>query len=102
MYMTDHIFTILPIKNLVHNDGGPTTPQKLATDTKTSVSKIRVLFCPCVVISTKSINMVHHSQKVFRGIFFGIPQNKKVYLIYVPIPQKNSFFTYCCTLQKGF
>ena len=39
MYMTDHIFTILPIKNLVHNDGGPTTPQNMATDTKTSVSK---------------------------------------------------------------
>ena len=49
MYMTDHIFLVLRIKDLINEDGDPTTPQKLATATKPSVSHLRVLFCPCVV-----------------------------------------------------
>ena len=49
MYMTDHIFPVLPIKNLVNQDGETTTPHKLATGTKISVSKprfnyVRVLY----------------------------------------------------------
>ena len=49
MYTTDHIFTVLPIKDIINKDGDPTTPHKLATGTKPSVSHLRVLFCPCVV-----------------------------------------------------
>ena len=44
MYTADHIFLVLPIKDLINEDGEPTTPFKLATDTKTSVSHLRVLF----------------------------------------------------------
>ena len=44
MYTTDHIFTVLPIKDLKNKDGDPTTPFKLAAGTKTSVSHLRVLF----------------------------------------------------------
>ena len=46
MYTTDHIFPVLPIKDLINQDGDPTTPHKLATDTKPSVSHLRVLFLP--------------------------------------------------------
>ena len=42
MYMTDHIFLVLPIKDLINEDGDPTTPHKLATGTKPSVSHLRV------------------------------------------------------------
>ena len=49
MYTTYHIFPVLPIKYLINEDGDPTTPYKLATGTKPSVSHLRVLFCPCVV-----------------------------------------------------
>ena len=49
MYTTDHIFPVLPIKDLINEDGNPTMPHKLATGTKPSVSHLRVLFCPCVV-----------------------------------------------------
>ena len=49
IYKTDHIFPVLPIRNLVNQDGEPTTPHKLATGTKNSVSNIRDLFFPCVV-----------------------------------------------------
>ena len=38
MYTTDHIFPVLPIKDLINTYGDPTTPHKLATGTKPSVS----------------------------------------------------------------
>ena len=49
MYTIDHIFLVLLIKYLINEDGDPTTPHKLTTCTKPSVSHLRVLFCPCVV-----------------------------------------------------
>ena len=78
MYTIDHIFTVLPIIDMINEDGKPTTPYKLATGTKLSVSHLRVLFFPCVVreatahVGTKALNMRHQSQKGFRGIFVGI------------------------------
>ena len=68
MYTTDHIFLFLLIKDLINEDGDPTTPYKLATGTKPSVSHLRVLFCPCVVrkatshVETKTLNMRHQAQ----------------------------------------
>ena len=70
-YTKDHIFPVLPIKDLINEDGDPTTPYKLATGTKPSVSHLRVLFCPCVVqkatahVGTKALNMHHQAQKGF-------------------------------------
>ena len=83
MYMTDHIFLVLPIKDLMNEDGDPTTLHKLGTGTKPSVSHLRVLFCPCVVrkatehVEIKTLNMRHQAQKGFRSIFMGIPQHQK-------------------------
>ena len=31
MYTIDHIFPVIPIKDLINKDGDPTTPPKLAT-----------------------------------------------------------------------
>ena len=79
IYTTDHIFPVLLIKDLINEDGDPTTPHKLATGTKPSVSHLRVLFFPCVVckdtahVETKTLNMRHQAQTGFRGIFVGIP-----------------------------
>ena len=90
MYTTDHIFLVLPIKDLINKDGDPTTPHKLATGTKTSVSYLRVLFCPCVVqkataqVEAKTLNISHQAQKGFHGIFVGIPDHQRIYLVYVP------------------
>ena len=97
MYTTYHIFSVLPIKDLINEDGDPTTPQKLATGTKPSVSHIRVLFCPCVVrkatahFQKKALNISHQAQKGFCGIFVGIPQYQKGYLMYVPSTRKIIF-----------
>ena len=81
MNTTYHIFPVLPIKDIINENGNPTTPHKLATGTKPSVSHLRVLLCPCVVrkatahIETKTLNMRHQAQKRFRGIFVGIPEH---------------------------
>ena len=79
------------IYDLINKDGDPTTPHKLETGTKPSVSHLRVLFCPCVFqkatahVETKTLNICHQSQKKgFRSIFVGIPQHQKGYLVYVP------------------
>ena len=82
IYITDHILPVLPIKHLVHNDGGPIAPHKLATGTKNSVSNICVLFCRCVVqkatsyVDTKALNIHHQSQKVFGVSLLGSHQIK--------------------------
>ena len=86
MYTTDHIFPVLPIEDIINEDGDPTTPHKLATGMKPPVSHLRVLFCPCVVrkamahVETKTLKMRHQAQKGFRGIFVGIPEHQKGYL----------------------
>ena len=50
IYMNDHVFHVLRIKHLVYQVGEPTFPHtnwQLAK--KPLVSKLRVLFCLCVV-----------------------------------------------------
>ena len=49
MCRTDYILPVIPIKDLINEDGELTTPFKLATGTKPSVSHSCVLFSPCVV-----------------------------------------------------
>ena len=79
MYTTDHIFLFIPIKDLINKDGKPTTPFKLVTGTKPSVSHLRVLFFLCVVqkatehVDKNVLHIYHQVQKGFCGIFVGIP-----------------------------
>ena len=111
MYTTYHIFPVLPIKDLINEYDDPTAPQKLAIGTKPPVSHLHVLFCPCVVrkatayVETKTLNMRHQAQKGFRGIFVGIPQHQKGYLVYIPSTRKvvlsydvvfDESFLVCC------
>ena len=44
MYTADHIFPVLPIKDLINKYGEPITPFKLATGMKPSIFHLRVLF----------------------------------------------------------
>ena len=84
MYMTDNILPVLPIKHLVNKDSESTTPHKLATGTKPSVSNPRILFCSCMVrkesthVDTKALNMRHQPQKVF--VEYSLESN----LVYIP------------------
>ena len=107
IYTTDHIFLVLPIKDMINEDSDPTTPFKLATGTKPSVSYLRVLFFPCVVleatahVGTKTLNMRHQAQKGFCSILSGIPQHQKGYLVYVPIT-RNIISSYDIFFVKVF
>ena len=79
---------------MINEDGDPSTPFKLAAGTKPSVSHLCILFCPYVVrkasahVDKKALNMRHQAQKGFCGIFVGIPQHQKWYLVYVPSTRK--------------
>ena len=92
--MKDHIFPVLPIKDLMNEDRDPKTPHKLEIGMKPSVSHLRVLYCPCVVrkamahVDTKTLNMCHQAQKGFCCIFVGIPEHQKGYLVYAPSTRK--------------
>ena len=107
MYTTDHIFPVLPIKNLINKDGDPTIPHKLETGTKPSVSHLRVLFCTCVVrkatahVETKTLNMCNQVQKEFRGIFVGVSEHQEGYLEYVP-STKEVISSYDVVFEKSF
>ena len=88
--MIDHMFPVLPTRDLINEDGEPTTPFKLATGTKPLLSHLHVLFRPHVVwkatthVGKKALNMSHQAQKGFCFIFVGIPQHHKGYLVYIP------------------
>ena len=102
MYTTDHIFPLLPIKDLIKKDGEPTTPFKLTTGMKPSVSHSRVLFFLCVVrkstahVGTKALNMRHQAQNGFRGTFFLKSHSiKKSIFFCTTQTEDNIFVRYC-------
>ena len=74
---------------------------------KPSLSHLRVLFCPYVVrkasahVATKALNMHHQAQKGFRGIFVGIPQHQKAYLVYV-LSTTKIIFPYNVVFDESF
>ena len=88
MYTTDHIFPVLKTKDLIDKYGETTTQFKITTDTKPSVSYLRMLFCPFVVrkatahVEKKVLNTRHQVQKCFHSIFVGIQRHKKGYIVY--------------------
>ena len=71
MYTTDHILSVVPSKHFVNKDDEATMTHKLATNTKPSVSNLRVLFCRCVVqkatahVETKAKKHASSSTKGF-------------------------------------
>ena len=72
-----------------------------------SLSHLHVLFCSCVVrkatahVDTKTLNMRHQAHKGFRGIFFGIPEHQKGYLVYAPSTRKI-MSSYDVVFDKSF
>ena len=91
------------MSDLINKDSKPTTPFKLATGTKSSVSHLRVLLFPCVVrkateyVGTQALNMCHQLQKDFLGILVEIPHHQKGYLFYITHPRKiiSSYYVFC-------
>ena len=107
MYTTDHIFPVLPIKYPINEYGNPNMSFKLATGTKPSVSYLHVLFFPCAVqkatahVDKKALNMCNQAQKGFLGIFVGIPQHQKGYIVYVS-STRNIISSYDIVFDESF
>ena len=107
LYTTYHIFPVLPIKDLINEDGSPNKAFKLATGTIPSISQLCVLFCPCVErkatahIGTKALNMRHQAQKCFRGTLVRITQHQKGYLVYV-LSTRKIIFSYDVVFDEFF
>ena len=60
IYTTYHIFPVLTIKDMINEDGDPTTQFKIKTGTKPSVSHLRLLFFACVVPeATENVGTKH-------------------------------------------
>ena len=79
--MTDNILPSLPIKHLVNQVDEPTTPKKLATGTKPSVSNPSVLLCPCVVQNaTSHIDKkgVKCASSIIKGFLWHLRWNPKI------------------------
>ena len=97
MFMTDHIFPVLPIKDLINKDGDPTTPFKLATGTKPSGSHLRVLFCTFVVRKAtahveKGIKYESPSAKIFsRYLCWNSIASKRVYCVLTEYKEDDIF-----------
>ena len=93
MYTTDHIFQVLPIKDLINEDGD-TKKYKLATGTKPSVSHLHVFFFPCVVrkatvhVNKKALNMRHQAQKGFAVSLLVFNSIKKDILCTYPVQER--------------
>ena len=107
VHRSRHVFMVLPIKDLINEDGEPTTPFRLSTGAKPSVSHLHVLFFLCVVrkatahTNKKALDMRHQAKKGFRGIFVGIPQHQKGYIVYVP-STRNIISSYDVVFDKSF
>ena len=90
MYAAHRVFPVLPIKDLVNEQGEPCTPSELMHGEKPPVRHLITLFCPVIVKKhtamkdKKMVNMRHQAQKGYRGIFVGMPENQEGYLCYVP------------------
>ena len=64
---TDHIFLVLPIKDLIKKDSKPNTPLKLAKGKNLQYT---------AHFRKNVLNMSHQAQKGFRSIFVGITQHQ--------------------------
>ena len=56
MYTVDHILPVLPVKDMINQNGKKTMPLKLATGKNFPISNLHVLFCP--YFYTKLLHML--------------------------------------------
>ena len=102
MYTADNILPVLPIKDLINEDGERTMSFKLATGTKTSVWNLRVLFvhfctksyCTCW---DKSVKYASPSAEGFSWhLFWNSTASERVSCLCTPQMQ-DRIFVRCCS-----
>ena len=101
-----YIHDVIPVRNLLDENGLPTTPYYLATGRKPAVKHFRVFGCPAVfkryeVSSDGKRIHNNYNQQGMRGIFVGIPDDASGWLFYVPIA-KRSYISLDATFDESF
>ena len=85
-----HVFTVLPLKDLVTSDGIITTPYELYVGSKPKVSHFRVFGYPCIAkkwiisVEGKPEDNSKGTQRGIRRIHLGFSPTQKGWLLYVP------------------
>ena len=90
----EKIHGVIPVRNLVDEEGKPTTPYYMAFKRHPKVSHFRVFGCPAVFkrykVSAEGKRTVNKSmQQGMRRIFVGIPDDSAGWLFYVPTTRKT-------------
>ncbi|MGH7955157.1 MAG: hypothetical protein ACREOZ_04270, partial [Gloeomargaritales cyanobacterium] len=89
LYATDHIFPVIPWKNL-QVDGRQSTPYEMVHGHRPHLKHLRVLFCPCIVKKHmvrqhgQFIQTSHIPQRGIRGVFIGFASDQAGSLIFIP------------------
>jgi Integrase core domain len=89
------VYNFLPLRSLTLN-GRATSPYELYYGHKPRISKLRVLFCPCVLKthtatakrpgsdSVRVFTDKNNAQRGLQGIFVGLPRHQAGYICYIP------------------
>jgi hypothetical protein len=93
------VFNLLPLRDLVDANGDPCTPIGAYTGTKPKLSRLRVLFCPCVINNgqtkrhidpakpkkARKVNTRQNcAERGTKAIHVGLPRYQNGWLCYIP------------------
>jgi transposase InsO family protein len=93
------VFNLLPLRDLVDSNGDPCTPLGAYTGTKPKLSRLRVLFCPCVINNgqtkrhidpakpkkARKVNTRSNcAERGTKAIHVGLPRYQNGWLCYIP------------------
>ena len=89
-----YIHGIIPVRDLVDDDGLPTTPYFMATGRKSAVKHFKVFGCPaifkCYEVSDDGKWVWNkYTQQGMCGIFVGIPDDAAGWLFYIPTARRT-------------
>ena len=103
-----HIINVCPAKNVIDQDGNPTTPYQYSYQRKPSLANFRVFGCPTFfkryepTFRNKLITYKQQLQRATRGIFLGFPDNSAGWLIYSPDQPQSLIITRDAYFDEDF
>ncbi|KAI2493774.1 Reverse transcriptase (RNA-dependent DNA polymerase) [Fragilaria crotonensis] len=102
------ILNVCPAKNVIDQDGNPTTPYQYSFQRKPSLANFRVFGCPTFfkryepTFRNKLITYKQQLQRASRGIFLGFPDNSAGWLIYSPDQPQSLIITHDAYFDEDF
>jgi hypothetical protein len=103
-----HICHVCPAKNVIDQNGNPTTPYQYSFQRKPSISNFRVFGCPSFfkryepTFRNKLVTYKQQLQRASRGIFLGFPDNSAGWLICSPDQPQHLVITRNANFNEDF